>query len=254
VITDKKNGNIKYPLADYAIQPNVAIIDSQFTIDLPQTQTADTGLDVLTHAIEAYVSTMASDFTDGLALQAIAMVFEFLPRAYNNGREDILAREKMHNASCIAGMAFTNASLGINHSMAHKLGGEYGISHGRSNAIFLPYIIEYNAQKPTKFAVFPKYENFIADEKYAKIAAAIGRAGKNKEESIKNLIEAVKKLKQEVNIPASISATGVDESKFFANLQKLSENAHEDQCTGTNPRYPLIDEIKELFKRAYYGD
>ena len=253
VVTDKKNGNIKYPLADYALTPGVAIIDPQFVMSLPKSATADTGLDVLTHALEAYVSVMASDYTDGLALQAIGMVFEYLPRAYKNGATDTVAREKMHNASCIAGMAFTNAFLGLNHSMAHKLGGDYHIPHGRANAILLPYVVEYNAQKPTKFATFPKYEKFIADEKYARIAQYIGKGGKTVQESVQNLVQAIRDLEREVGAPASIQECGIDEKLFFDNLQRLSENAHEDQCTTANPRYPLISEISELYTKAYYG-
>ena len=253
VITDHANGNIKYPLADYALRPDVAIIDPQFVMTLPKSATADTGLDVLTHALEAYVSVMASDYTDGLALQAIGMVFKYLPRAYKNGATDAEAREKMHNASCIAGMAFSNAFLGLNHSMAHKLGGEYHIPHGRANAILLPYVVEYNAQKPTKFATFPKYEKFIADQKYADIAHYIGVGGKTVEESVKNLVKAIRDLERELNVVKSIQECGVDEAGFMQNLQKLSENAHEDQCTTANPRYPLVDEIKELYVKAYYG-
>lgn len=253
VITDKKNGNIKYPLADYALMPDVAIIDPQFVMSLPQSTTADTGIDVLTHAIEAYVSVMASDFTDGLALQAIDMVFSYLPRAYKNGSKDKEAREKMHNASCIAGMAFTNAFLGLNHSMAHKLGGEYQIPHGRANAVLLPYVIEYNSQKPTKFATFPKYEKFIADKKYERIAKTIGCGGSTTEESVKNLIKALKRMLIELSIPLSLKDCGIDEEVFFSNLATLSENAHADQCTTANPRYPLTSEIAEIYTKAYHG-
>lgn len=253
VITDRQNGNIKYPLADYALRPDVAIIDPQFVMTLPKAATADTGLDVLTHAIEAYVSNMASDYTDGLALQAIDMVFTYLPRAYHKGATDQEAREKMHNASCIAGMAFTNAFLGLNHSMAHKLGGEFHIPHGRANAILLPYVIEYNATKPTKFCSFPKYEKFIADKKYAKIAQMIGKGGKTVEESVKNLIQAVRDLQKDVEIATSVQECGISEELFFNKIQELSENAHEDQCTTANPRYPLIKEIKDLYTKAYYG-
>ena len=253
VITDRQNGNVKYPLADYALRPDVAIIDPQFVMSLPKTATADTGMDVLTHALEAYVSVMASDYTDGLALQAIDMVFNYLPRAYHNGANDTEAREKMHNASCIAGMAFTNAFLGLNHSMAHKLGGEYHIPHGRANAILLPYVIEYNAAKPTKFATFPKYEKFIADQKYAKVAQFIGVGGKTTEESVKNLIKAVRDLQKELGMVTSVKECGIDEKLFMQKLETLSEHAHEDQCTTANPRYPLISEIEELYKKAYYG-
>ena len=253
VITDRQNGNVKYPLADYAVRPDVAIIDPQFVWNLPKAATRDTGLDVLTHAIEAYVSVMASDYTDGLALQAIGMVFEYLPRAYKNGAADPVAREKMHNASCIAGMAFTNAFLGLNHSMAHKLGGEFHIPHGRANAVILPYVIAYNAQKPTKFTAFPKYETFIADKKYAKIAAFIGCGGHTTEESVRNLIKAVYRLEQELDCPTSIKECGVDEKLFFDRLPALAERAHEDQCTTANPRYPLISEIEEIYTQAYFA-
>lgn len=254
VITDKKNGNIKYPLADYALRPDVAIIDPQFVLTLPKIPTADTGMDVLTHALEAYVSNMASDYTDGLALQAIDLVFEYLKRAYENGENDVIAREKMHNASCIAGMAFTNAFLGLNHSMAHKLGGEYHIPHGRANAILLPYVIKYNSEKPTKFVAFPKYETFEADKKYAKAARFIGKEGATDEESINNLIKAIQELMKDLNMPTSIKECGVDETEFMNKLDSLSEHAHDDQCTGANPRYPLVEEIKEIYKKAYYGE
>ena len=254
VITDKKNGNIKYPLTDYALRPDVAIIDPQFVLSLPKSATADTGLDVLTHALEAYVSNMASDYTDGLALQAIDLVFNYLKRAYDNGAEDVVAREKMHNASCIAGMAFTNAFLGLNHSMAHKLGGEYHIPHGRANAILLPYVIKYNSQKPTKFATFPKYEEFIADKKYAKAARFVGLSGNTDEESVDKLIEAIRNLMKDLNMPMSIKDCGVEEEVFMAKLDELSEHAHDDQCTGANPRYPLVEEIKEIYRKAYYGE
>lgn len=253
VITDRQNGNIKYPLADYAVRPDVAIIDPQFVWNLPKAATRDTGLDVLTHAIESYVSVMASDYTDGLALQAIGMVFEYLPRAYKNGASDPVAREKMHNASCIAGMAFTNAFLGLNHSMAHKLGGEFHIPHGRANAVLLPYVIAYNAQKPTKFTAFPKYETFIADKKYAKIASFIGCGGQTTEESVHNLIKAIYRLEKELDCPTSIKECGVDEKLFFDRLPELAERAHEDQCTTANPRYPLICEIEELYTQAYFS-
>jgi len=252
VITDRKNGNIKYPLADYALRPDVAIIDPQFVLSLPKAAVADTGLDVLTHALEAYVSVMASDYTDGLALQAIDMVFEYLPRSFEEA--DPVAREKMHNASCIAGMAFTNAFLGLNHSMAHKLGGEYHIPHGRANAVLLPYVIAYNASKPTKFAAFPKYGTFVADQKYAKAARTIGAGGVDTIESVTNLIAAVRTLMKRLGLPLSIRDCGVDETVFFSKLETLAENAHSDQCTGANPRYPLIREIMDLYTAAYYGE
>ncbi|MEG2957936.1 MAG: iron-containing alcohol dehydrogenase, partial [Christensenellaceae bacterium] len=254
VITDKENGNIKYPLADYALTPSVAIIDPQFALSMPKSITADTGMDVLTHAIEAYVSVMASDYTDGLALAACELVFEHLENAYKAGENDRRAREAMHNASCIAGMAFTNAFLGLNHSMAHKLGGAYHVPHGRANSILLPYVIEYNAQLPTKFATFPKYEKFIADKKYAKLSRYLGFGGKDDKESIANLVKEIRALAKRVEINTSIKEFGVDEKVFMDGVRALSYKAFEDQCTTVNPRYPLVDEIEEIYKKAYYGE
>lgn len=251
VITDKENGNIKYPLADYELTPDVAIIDPQFCKTMPQSIVADTGMDVLTHAIEAFVSILASDYTDGLALRAIQLVFKYLPLSYANADE--IAREKMHNASAIAGMAFTNAFLGINHSLAHKLGGEFHIPHGRANAILLPYVIEYNAKRPTKFATFPKYSTFVADEKYAEIAKALGLPCKDANEGVQSLVAAVRKLMAELNLPTSIKDCGIDETEFMQKVAMLAERAHEDQCTTANPRYPLISELEEVYKKAYYG-
>ena len=248
-----RSGNIKYPLADYELTPDVAIIDPQFVVSLPKSATADTGLDVLTHALEAYVSVLASDYTDGLAVRAIELVFEYLPRAYKNGSTDFEAREKMHNASCIAGLAFTNAFLGLNHSMAHKLGGEYHIPHGRANALLLPYVVEYNATEPTKFTIWPKYEKFIADEKYAKIARYLGLPAKTTQEGVQSLIKAIRDLMKEVNIPESIQACGIDEKIFMAGVDQLADRAYSDQCTTANPRQPLVSEIAELYKRAFYG-
>ncbi|MED3621925.1 bifunctional acetaldehyde-CoA/alcohol dehydrogenase, partial [Bacillus thuringiensis] len=203
VITDKKN-NIKYPLADYELTPDVAIIDPQFVMTVPPHVTADTGMDVLTHAIEAYVSIMANDYTDGLALKAIDLVFKYLPRAYKNGNDEE-AREKMHNASAIAGMAFANAFLGINHSLAHKLGPEFHIPHGRANAILMPHVIRYNAIKPRKHALFPKYEHFVADERYAYIARTLGLPASTVEEGVESLVQAIISLGKELNINMSIA-------------------------------------------------
>lgn len=252
VITDKKNGNIKYPLADYELTPDVAIIDAQFVMTMPKDITADTGMDVLTHAIEAYVSVLASDFTNGLAMKAIELIFKYLPRSYNDANDSV-AREKVHNASCIAGMAFTNAFLGINHSLAHKLGGEFNIPHGRANAVLLPYVIKYNAQKPTKFATFPKYGKFVADYRYAQISRFLNFGGKTQEEQIDSLIEAIKNLMKKLNMPMTIEECGVNEAEFLSKLPDLAERAFEDQCTTANPRYPLIDELVEIYKKAYYG-
>ncbi|MGL5641573.1 MAG: bifunctional acetaldehyde-CoA/alcohol dehydrogenase [Paraclostridium sp.] len=249
VVTDKVN-NIKYPLADYELTPDIAIIDPNFVMTVPKAVTADTGVDVLTHAIEAYVSVMATDYTDALAIKAIEMVFEYLPRAYKDG-SDREAREKMHNASCMAGMAFANAFLGINHSLAHKLGSEFHISHGRSNAILLPYVIRYNATKPTKFAAFPKYKSFVADVKYAEIAKYVGLKANTTEEGVNSLIDAINKLLAELNIPKTIAECGVSEKDFMASVDKLALDAFDDQCTPANPRYPLVSELKDIYVTAF---
>ncbi len=253
VITDKANGNIKYPLADYELMPDVAIIDPQFVRTLPKSIVADTGMDVLTHAIEAYVSILASDYTNGLAIKAIELVFKYLYRSYSDPN-DTVAREKMHNASCIAGMAFTNAFLGINHSLAHKLGGEFHIPHGRANAVLLPHVIAYNAQKPTKFAAFPKYGKFVADYRYAQIARYLSFPGTTEAEQIASLIEEIKNLMKKMNMPLSIKDCGVDEAEFISKVPALAERAFEDQCTTANPRYPLIAELADIYKKAYYGE
>ena len=251
VITDKEI-NKKYPLADYELTPDVAIIDPDLVMTLPKSITADTGLDVLTHAIEAYVSNMASDYTDGLAEKAIELVFKYLREAYNNGTNK-LAREKMHNASTIAGMAFTNAFLGINHSIAHKLGSAFHLPHGRLNAIILPYVIKYNAEKPTKFVSFPKYEYFIADQKYADISRKMGWPAYTNEEGVYSLIQEVKKLISDLGLPLSLKDAGIDEKEFLDNVDMLADRAFEDQCTNANPRLPLISELKQIMLDAYYG-
>ena len=251
VITDKTQ-NKKYPLADYELTPDVAIIDPDLVMTLPKRITADTGMDVLTHAIEAYVSNMASDYTDGLAEKATELVFKNLLKAYENGN-DQKAREKMHNASCIAGMAFTNAFLGLNHSIAHKIGGEFHVPHGRANAVLLPYVIRYNATKPTKFVSFPKYEYFIADEKYAEIARKNGFKADTTEEGVTSLIEAIKILMQNLEMPTSFKECGIEEQEFLSRVDELADRAFEDQCTTANPRLPLVSEIKQILLDAYYG-
>lgn len=251
VITDKKN-NVKYPLADYELTPDVAIVDPQFVMTMPKHITADTGMDVLTHAIEAYVSNMANDYTDGLALKAIQLVFEYLPRAYKNGNDEV-AREKMHNASTIAGMAFANAFLGINHSLAHKLGAEFHIPHGRANTILMPHVIRYNAQKPKKFTAFPKYEHFVADERYAQIARLLGLPAKTTEEGVESLVQAVIKLAKELDMPLSIAATGVKKEEFESKVEQLAELAFEDQCTTANPKLPLVSDLADIYRQAYKG-
>lgn len=251
VISDKEQ-NKKYPLADYELTPDVAIIDPDLVMTLPKRITADTGMDVLTHALEAYVSNMASDYTDGLAEKAVELVFNYLLRAYEQG-DDKIAREKMHNASCIAGMAFTNAFLGINHSLAHKIGAKYHTAHGRANAILLPYVIKYNSEKPTKFVSFPKYEYFIADEKYANLARKNGLYSNSKEEAVEALIQKIKELNQKLEIPKSLQELGIDEQDFLANVDELADRAFEDQCTTANPRLPLVTELKQILLDAYYG-
>ncbi len=251
VITDKEK-NIKYPLADYELTPDVAIIDPDFVMTVPPAVTADTGIDVLTHAIEAYVSILASDYTDALAMKAIELVFKYLPEAYRNGSSR-LAREKMHNASCIAGMAFTNAFLGINHSLAHKLGGEFHVPHGRANAVLLPLVVEYNGvASPTKFVSFAKYEHYIAPEKYAEIARHLGLPASTPEEGVASLVKAIRNLMKELNMPLSIRACGVEEKAFLSKVDYLADKAFEDQCTPANPRLPLISELVDLYKKAYY--
>ncbi|MGM0523321.1 MAG: bifunctional acetaldehyde-CoA/alcohol dehydrogenase [Bacillota bacterium] len=251
VITDKEN-NIKYPLADYELTPDVAIIDPEFVMTVPPVVTADTGMDVLTHAIEAYVSVLANDYTDGIALHAIKLVFENLPMAYKDGSNEF-AREKMHNASTLAGMAFANAFLGINHSLAHKLGAEFGIAHGRANAILMPHVIRYNATKPSKFNSFPKYQHFIADERYAAIAKHLGLKANTTEEGVESLVNAIYDLAKKLNIPMSIRENGVDKKEFEARVDFLADKAFEDQCTTANPKLPLVTELADVYRNAFKG-
>ncbi|WP_409348176.1 bifunctional acetaldehyde-CoA/alcohol dehydrogenase [Paenibacillus gyeongsangnamensis] len=250
VITDKEKGNTKYPLADYELTPDVAIVDPEFVYSLPKTAVADTGMDVLTHAIEAYVSVMANDYTDGLALQAIRLVFQNIEKSYHEA--DPVAREKMHNASTIAGMAFANAFLGINHSLAHKWGGQYHTAHGRTNAILMPHVIRYNAQKPTKFASFPKYGHFIADQRYAEIARMLGLPAKTTEEGVNSLIAAIRRLNQSLGIPEKFADLGFDSKDFEAMVDYLADRAFEDQCTTANPRMPLVTELADIYRNAFY--
>ncbi|OMF56246.1 bifunctional acetaldehyde-CoA/alcohol dehydrogenase [Paenibacillus sp. FSL R5-0766] len=251
VITDKNQGNIKYPLADYELTPDVAIVDPEFVYSLPRTAVADTGMDVLTHAIEAYVSVMANDYTDGLAIKAIQLVFQYLEQSALQG--DKLAREKMHNASTIAGMAFANAFLGINHSLAHKWGGQYHTAHGRTNAILMPHVIRYNAKKPTKFASFPKYSHFVADERYAEIARILGLPARTTEEGVTSLINAIRKLNKTLGIEESFQEIGFDAKDFEAHVDYLADRAFEDQCTTANPKLPLVTELADVYRNAFYG-
>ena len=251
VISDKVK-QMKYPITDYALVPNIAIVDPELVYSLPKTVVADTGMDVLTHAIEAYVSNMASDYTDGLAIKAIELVFEYLVRSYNDPN-DTVAREKMHNASTIAGMAFSNAFLGINHSIAHKIGGEYHVPHGRANAILLPYVIKYNATMPTKFVSFPKYEYFIADKRYADIARRLGLKASTTEEGVNSLIKAIEDLMDKMNMPKSFKEEIKDEKEYMEKVDDLAYKAFEDQCTTANPKLPLVSELAQIIKDSYYG-
>ena len=251
VLTDKTK-NKKYPLADYELTPDVAIVDPDLVMSLPKSVTADTGMDVFTHALEAYVSNMASDYTDGLAEKAAELVVKYLPKAYENGNDKI-AREKMHNASTIAGMAFTNAFLGVCHSLAHKIGAEFHLPHGKINAILLPYVIRYNSTMPSKFVSFPKYEYFIADQKYAQMALKLGLRADNVKQGVQSMIDMANELNNMLNIPHTFKDAGVDEQEFLSKIDLIADRAFEDQCTTANPRVPLVSEMKQILLKAYYG-
>lgn len=251
VITDTKN-NKKYPLTDYSLTPTVAIIDPTLTYSLPKSVIADTGLDVLTHAIEAYTSTLANDYTDALAIASIKMVFKYLLRSYNSN-EDYEAKEKMHNASTMAGMAFGNAFLGISHSMAHKLGGVFHVPHGRLNAILLPLVILYNGKRPLKRAVWPKYNKYVCDEKYNEICIAIDLKVDNIEDGVKKLAKACYELAVQTGIKMSLKEQGVDEKEFLDQVENLGYLAYEDQCSPSNPKLPVVEDMIEIMKKAYYG-
>ena len=254
VITDEKTG-AKYPLADYELTPDMAIVDAELMMNMPKGLTSASGIDALTHAIEAYVSVLASEFTNGQALEAIRLIFKYLPDAYNNGRVDVKAREKMAHASTMAGMAFANAFLGVCHSMAHKLGAEHHIAHGVANAVLINHTIKFNAvDNPRKQAAFPQYKYPNAKWRYAKIADYLNLGGNTEDEKVDNLIKAIEELKAKVGIPASIAECGVSKQAFYASLDKMSEEAFDDQCTGANPRYPLISEIKQMYINAYEGN
>ena len=253
VITDQETG-VKYPLADYELLPNMAIVDTDNMMSQPKGLTSASGVDVLTHALEAYASIMATDYTDGLALKAMKNVFDYLPIAYNDG-SNVEARQKMADASCMAGMAFANAFLGLCHSMAHKLGAYHHLPHGVANALLISMIVEYNsAEVPTKMGTFPQYEYPHAKARYAECARFCGIQAKDDDEAVKKLIEKIEELKKAVGIKATIRDYGVDEKYFLDTLDEMVENAFDDQCTGANPRYPLMSEIKEMYLRAYYGN
>ena len=253
VITDERTG-VKYPLADYELMPNMAIVDADMMMNAPKGLTSASGIDAVTHSLEAYASMMATDYTDGLALRSLKMVFEYLPRAYDNGPNDPVAREKMANAATMAGMAFANAFLGVCHSMAHKLGAFHHLPHGVANALMIDEVLRFNAvEVPAKMGTFPQYGYPHTLARYAEVADYLGIKGKNDSEKLKNLIKALDELKEKVGIRKTIKDYGIDEEKFLSTLDEMVEQAFDDQCTGANPRYPLMSEIKQMYLNAYYG-
>lgn len=253
VITDEKTG-VKYPLADYELMPNMAIVDTDLHMSAPKGLTAASGIDAVTHALEAYASMLATDYTDGLAIQALKIIFEYLPSAYNNGQTDVVAREKMANAATMAGMAFANAFLGVCHSMAHKLGAFHHLPHGIANALMIDEVIKFNASEtPAKMGTFSQYDHPKTKHRYAEIAECLNLGGKNDDEKVKNLIKSIDELKAKIGIKKSIKEYGIDEKDFLDRLDEMVEQAFDDQCTGANPRYPLMSEIKEMYLNAYYG-
>ncbi len=254
VITDEKTG-IKYPLADYELLPDMAIIDVDLMMSMPKGLTAASGIDALTHSLEAYASMLATDYTNGLALTAIKLIFDYLPRAYENSSTDVEAREKMANASTIAGMAFANAFLGICHSMAHKLGAFFHLPHGVANALMINEVIKFNsADRPAKMGTFPQYAYPHAKDRYVEVANFIGIKGRDDDEKFENLLKAIDELKEKVGIKKSIKDYGIEESEFLAKLDDMVEQAFDDQCTGANPRYPLMSEMRQMYLNAYYGE
>lgn len=254
VITDETTG-VKYPLADYELLPNMAIIDADMHMTAPKGLTSASGIDAVTHALEAYASLMATDYTDGLALRSLKMIFEYLPRAYDNGPNDPVAREKMANAATMAGMAFANAFLGVCHSMAHKLGAFHHLPHGIANALMINDVLRFNAAEvPTKMGTFSQYDHPHTLARYAEVADYLGLGGNSDEEKLENLIKAIDELKEKIGIKKTIKDYGVDEQDFLDRLDAMTEQAFDDQCTGANPRYPLMSEIKEMYLHAYYGD
>lgn len=253
VVTDDATGR-KYPLADYELTPDMAIVDSELVMTMPAGLTAHSGVDALTHALEAFVSVLSTEYTNGLALEAIRILFKYLPAAYHDGARNLKARERVHNAACMAGMAFANAFLGICHSMAHKLGAAHHLPHGLANALLISHVVKYNAtDAPVKQAAFPQYTYPSVKERYARVADYLQLGGKTPDEKVYALVAAIEALKRELDIPASIQEAGVSEKAFFAGLDELAEEAFDDQCTGANPRYPLIAELKQLYTNAYHG-
>lgn len=254
VITDEKTG-VKYPLADYELLPKMAIIDADVMMNAPKGLTSASGIDALTHDLEAYASMMATDYTDGLALRSMKMIFDYLPRCYDNGPNDPVAREKMANAATMAGMAFANAFLGVCHSMAHKLGAFHHLPHGIANALMIDHVLRFNAaETPRKMGTFPQYDHPHTLARYAEVADYLGIKGKNDAEKLDNLVKAIDELKEKVGIKKTIKEYGVDEKYFLDTLDNMVEQAFDDQCTGANPRYPLMSEIKEMYLKAYYGE
>ena len=254
VITDEKTG-VKYPLADYELLPNMAIVDTDFHMTAPKGLTAASGIDAVTHALEAYASMMATDYTDGLALRALKMIFEYLPRAYDNGLNDPEAREKMANAATMAGMAFANAFLGVCHSMAHKLGAFHHLPHGVANALMIDEVLRFNAAEvPAKMGTFPQYDHPHTLARYAEVADYLGVGGKDDSEKLANLIEKIDELKAKIGIKSTIQEYVPDEQDFLDRLDDMTVQAFDDQCTGANPRYPLMSEIKQMYLNAYYGN
>ena len=246
--------HVKYAIADYALTPNMAIIDPNFVDGMPKGLTSSSGIDALVHAVEAYVSCMATNFTNSNALEATKLIFRYLERSYNEGANDPIAREKMHYAATIAGMAFANSFLGLCHSMAHKLGAMYHVPHGVANALLIRQIIKYNSSDaPKKQAIFPQYKFPCAKMKYGQIADELGLGGKNDDEKVELLLNAIDKLMTNINLPKSIKEFGVDEKTFMANLDTLVELAYDDQCTGANPVYPFMEDIKKIYIDAYNG-
>ncbi|MBE5813222.1 MAG: bifunctional acetaldehyde-CoA/alcohol dehydrogenase [Clostridiales bacterium] len=253
VITDETTGT-KYPLADYELMPNMAIVDANLMMNAPKGLTSASGIDAVTHALEAYASMMATEYTDGLAKESLRIIFEYLPRAYENGANDPEAREKMANAATMAGMAFANAFLGVCHSMAHKLGAFHHLPHGVANALMINEVLRFNSvEAPTKMGTFPQYDHPHTLRRYAEVAEALNLGGNSDEEKLENLIKAIDELKAKVGIKATIKDYGIDEKAFLDNLDSMTEQAFDDQCTGANPRYPLMSEIKDMYLRAYYG-
>ena len=253
VITDERTG-VKYPLADYELMPNMAIVDADFHMTAPKGLTAASGIDAVTHCLEAYASMMATDYTDGLAIRSLQMIFQYLPRAYDNGPNDPVAREKMANAATMAGMAFANAFLGVCHSMAHKLGAFHHLPHGVANALMIDYVLRFNAAEvPAKMGTFPQYDHPHTLARYAEVADALGVKGRTDADKLEGLIKKIDELKDYVGIKKSIQEYGVDEKYFLDTLDDMVEQAFDDQCTGANPRLPLMSEIKDMYLRAYYG-